>query len=58
MGMAGISVLVKNRHGAVLGALNVSMAMTSGSVADVAQRYVPALQATASTLMKWIMKWI
>lgn len=54
MGVGDISVLVKNRHGTVLGALNVSISLGRGSIADFAQRYVPALQATASTLMKWI----
>lgn len=49
-----ISVLVKNRSGAVLGALNVSMSVGKSGMADFAPRYVSALQSTASTLMKWI----
>lgn len=54
MGIGEISVLVKNRNGAILGALNVSMNVGKGDITDYAPRYIPALQATASTLMKWI----
>lgn len=54
MGEGGAAVLVKNRHGAVLGALSVSMTTMNGSVADFAKRCIPTLQATAGTLMKWI----
>lgn len=54
MELGGISVLVKNRRGAVLGALSVSVSGANISVADAALRCVPVLQSTASTLMKWL----
>lgn len=54
IGLRGISVPLKNRHGMATGALSVLM-RTSGSPApDAAARCVPALQACANTLMLWV----
>lgn len=54
IGLRGISVPIKNRHGHVLGALSVSMSAASCSMAEAVAKCVPALQTTASTLMMWI----
>lgn len=54
IGLRGISVPIKNRHGAVIGALSVSMSIASCSKAEAVAKCVPALQSTASTLMMWI----
>jgi IclR family pca regulon transcriptional regulator len=54
IGWRGISVPVKNRRGALLGALSVSMMISSCSTAEATGRCVPALQATANTLMLWV----
>ncbi|KAF3996366.1 IclR family transcriptional regulator domain-containing protein [Glaciimonas immobilis] len=54
VGFRGISVPVKSRRGALIGALSVSMMISSCSRADAIARCVPALQATANTLMLWV----
>ena len=41
-------------HGTVIGALSVSMMISSTSRAEAAARCVPALQASANTLMLWV----
>jgi IclR family pca regulon transcriptional regulator len=54
IGMRGISVPVKSRRGTLIGALSVSMMISSSSKAEAAAKCVPALQATANTLMLWV----
>jgi IclR family pca regulon transcriptional regulator len=54
IGFRGISVPIKSRRGALIGALSVSMMTSSCSKAEAAARCVPALQATANTLMLWV----
>lgn len=54
IGMRGISVPVKSRHGQLLGALSVSMLASATSKAEATSRCVPALQAMANTLMLWV----
>ncbi|MRW91448.1 helix-turn-helix domain-containing protein [Duganella sp. FT80W] len=54
VGMRGISVPIKSRRGELVGALSVSMSIASCSRAEAAARCVPALQATANTVMLWI----
>lgn len=54
MGMRGISVPVKTRRGILIGALSVSTMIASGSKAEATARCLPALQATANTLMLWL----
>ncbi|WP_026354409.1 IclR family transcriptional regulator domain-containing protein [Massilia niastensis] len=54
MGLRGISVPVKNRRGAVIGALSVSMIISNMPENEAVARCVPALQATANTLMLWV----
>ena len=54
VGLRGISVPVKNRHGNVIGALSVSTSIVTHSSETAVAKCVPALQATANTLMKWI----
>ncbi|HEX8480221.1 MAG TPA: IclR family transcriptional regulator C-terminal domain-containing protein [Telluria sp.] len=54
MGMRGISVPLKSRRGVLIGALSVSTMVSSGSRAEVTGRCLPALQATANTLMLWL----
>lgn len=54
IGLRGISVPVKDRRGALIGALSVSMIMSSSSRAEASARCVPALQAMANTLMLWV----
>ncbi|NEX64632.1 IclR family transcriptional regulator domain-containing protein [Noviherbaspirillum galbum] len=54
IGLRGISVPVKNRHGVVLGALSVSMSVSGSSRAEAVARCVPLLQSTANTVMMWI----
>ena len=54
MGLRGISVPVKNRAGTVVGALSTSMATSNGSRKEAIARCVPAMQATANTLMLWV----
>jgi IclR family pca regulon transcriptional regulator len=54
IGMRGISVPLKSRHGIVIGALSVSMMISGSSRAEVMARCVPALQASANTLMLWV----
>jgi IclR family pca regulon transcriptional regulator len=54
MGMRGISVPIKSRRGVLIGALSVSTMISSGSKAETAARCLPALQATANTLMLWL----
>lgn len=54
IGYRGISVPVKNRRGVLIGALSVSMLIAGSSRAEATARCVPALQATANTLMLWV----
>ncbi|OWW22148.1 IclR family transcriptional regulator domain-containing protein [Noviherbaspirillum denitrificans] len=54
IGLRGISVPVKNRHGLVVGALSVSMSSASCSKAEAVAKCVPMLQSTANTIMMWI----
>ncbi|MET0856240.1 MAG: IclR family transcriptional regulator C-terminal domain-containing protein [Telluria sp.] len=54
IGMRGISVPIKSRRGALIGALSVSMMISSCSKAEATAKCVPALQAAANTLMLWI----
>lgn len=54
IGQRGISVPLKSRRGAVIGALSVSMTIASCSKAEATARCVPALQAAANTLMLWV----
>lgn len=54
VGLRGISVPIKSRRGDLVGALSVSMSMSACSRAEAAARCVPALQATANTVMLWI----
>jgi IclR family pca regulon transcriptional regulator len=54
IGMRGISVPIKSRSGALVGALSVSMMISSSSRAEAMARCVPALQAAANTLMLWV----
>ncbi|SNS84626.1 transcriptional regulator, IclR family [Noviherbaspirillum humi] len=54
LGMRGISVAVKNRRGALIGAISVSMNVASCSREEAISRCIPALQATANTLMMWL----
>jgi IclR family pca regulon transcriptional regulator len=54
IGMRGISVPLKSRRGALIGALSVSMMTSSCSRAEATSRCVPALQAAANTLMLWV----
>jgi IclR family pca regulon transcriptional regulator len=54
IGLRGISVPIKSRRGQLIGALSVSMMIASCSKAEATARCVPALQATANTLMLWV----
>jgi IclR family pca regulon transcriptional regulator len=54
VGLRGISVPLKNRHGMPIGALSVSMMISGVSRAEASARCVPALQASANTLMLWV----
>jgi len=54
VGLRGISVPIKSRRGDLVGALSVSMSVGSCSRAEATGRCVPALQATANTVMLWI----
>jgi IclR family pca regulon transcriptional regulator len=54
IGLRGISVPIKSRRGALIGALSVSMMISSCSKAEAMAKCVPALQATANTLMLWV----
>jgi IclR family pca regulon transcriptional regulator len=54
IGMRGISVPINSRHGPLVGALSVSMMISSSSKAEATARCVPALQAAANTLMLWV----
>jgi IclR family pca regulon transcriptional regulator len=54
VGMRGISVPIKNRRGATIGALSVSMMTSSCSKAEATAKCLPALQASANTLMMWV----
>lgn len=54
VGLRGISVPIKTRRGVLVGALSVSMMITSASRAEATARCVPALQATANTVMMWV----
>ena len=53
-GLRGISVPIKSRHGHLVGALSVSMLISTSSKAEASARCVPALQATANTVMMWV----
>jgi IclR family pca regulon transcriptional regulator len=54
IGMRGISVPLKSRRGRLIGALSVSMSIGNVSTAEATAKCVPALQATANTLMLWV----
>ncbi|WP_246541314.1 IclR family transcriptional regulator domain-containing protein [Collimonas antrihumi] len=54
IGLRGISVPIKSRRGALIGALSVSMMISSCSKAEATARCLPVLQATANTLMMWV----
>lgn len=54
IGMRGISVPIKSRRGVLIGALSVSTMVSGGSRAEATARCLPALQATANTLMLWL----
>lgn len=54
IGLRGISVPVKDRRGALIGALSVSMIISSSTRAEASAKCVPALQAMANTLMLWV----
>lgn len=54
VGLRGVSVPAKSRTGAVIGAISVSMRIASCSKTEAAVKCLPALQATANTLMLWI----
>ena len=54
IGMRGVSVPLKDRRGGLVGALSVSMSIAGSSNAEALARCVPALQATANTLMLWL----
>jgi IclR family pca regulon transcriptional regulator len=54
IGLRGISVPIKSRNGALVGALSVSMLMSTCSTAEATAKCVPVLQATANTLMMWV----
>lgn len=53
-GLRGISVPIKSRHGNLVGALSVSMLISTCSRAEACAKCVPALQATANTVMLWV----
>jgi IclR family pca regulon transcriptional regulator len=54
IGLRGVSVPIKSRSGMVVGAISVSMNVASCSAREAVARCLPALQATANTLMVWI----
>lgn len=54
VGLRGISVAIKSRHGNLIGALSISMFISTCSKAQASAKCVPALQATANTLMLWV----
>ncbi len=54
IGLRGISVPIKSRRGTLIGALSVSMMISSSSKAEATARCLPVLQATANTLMMWV----
>lgn len=54
VGLRGISVPIKSRSGAVLGAISVSMSVATCTKAEATARCVHVLQATANTLLMWI----
>lgn len=54
IGPRGISVPIKSRRGALIGALSVSMMISSCSKVEATARCLPVLQATANTLMMWV----
>jgi len=54
IGLRGISVPIKSRKGMLVGALSVSMMISSCSKAEATARCLPALQSTANTLMMWV----
>jgi len=54
VGMRGLSVAVRNRHGVLMGAISVSMSISASSRDAAIARCVPALQTTANTLMMWL----
>ena len=54
IGFRGISVPLNNRRGHLIGALSVSMLTSSCTLAEASARCVPALQATANSLMLWV----
>ncbi|MFZ6772612.1 IclR family transcriptional regulator domain-containing protein [Undibacterium sp. SXout7W] len=54
IGLRGISVPLKNRRGALVGALSISMMIAGSSRAEATAKCLPALQAAANTLMQWL----
>lgn len=54
VGMRGISVPVKDRNGELIGAISVSMNVTSCTKEEAVSKCVPALHTTANTLMMWL----
>ncbi len=54
VGLRGISVPIKSRRGVLIGALSISMMIANSSKAEAMAKCVPALQATANTLMQWV----
>lgn len=50
-GLRVISVPIKTRHGQLVGAPSVSMSISACSKAEACAKCVPALQATANTVM-------
>jgi len=53
-GLRGISVPIKTRHGKLVGAISVSMLISTCSKVEATAKCVPALQATANTVMLWV----
>lgn len=53
-GLRGISVPIKSRHGKLVGALSVSMLISTCSKAEASAKCVPALQAAANSVMLWV----
>lgn len=53
-GLRGMSVPNKTRHGNLVGAISVSMLISTCSKVEATAQCVPALQATAPTVMLWV----
>ncbi|MBC3885292.1 IclR family transcriptional regulator domain-containing protein [Undibacterium griseum] len=54
IGLRGISVPLKNRRGNLVGALSISMMISSCSKAEATSKCLPALQAAANSMMQWV----